>query len=405
MGATPRATPGQTCLPSGDAGLGHSVFSVYFACLAFGAAGVTLPASGTVLRARLAMGDALYGACFLPGSALGILIALAGPLLLRRWSLRRLYLWAVGLPAASLALMALAVSLAQWLGRGSGLAALFVALAVLGVAGGLGGITLNTAAMGIFPRAPGGALTMLHAALGVGATIWPLAVAAAAGLGFWRIAPLALAAVFVAITAAAGGREILGLAARRRPADGRTDVPARLRWRAATIMLYGVVEATFTAWAVIYLTEDRALPLGAAAGALSAFWLALTGGRVLATFVLRRFSPARIAFALTLAMAAAFPIVARAHGAAGSLAAFAFAGLACSACFPVLLSLAADELPERKPQVSAAFSAAVLIGLAVGSFGLGPLRGLMALERIYTAAALVPLLMAGLLIRMRRRRV
>lgn len=88
----------------------------------------------------------------------------------------------------------------------------------------------------------------------------------------------------------------------------------------------------------------------------------------------------------------------------GSLAAFAFAGLACSACFPVLLGLAAGELLERKPQVSAAFSAAVLLGLAAGSFGLGPLRGLLTLERIYTVAALVPVLMAGLLLHRRCQR-
>ena len=84
--------------------------------------------------------------------------------------------------------------------------------------------------------------------------------------------------------------------------------------------------------------------------------------------------------------------------------AFAFAGLACSACFPVLLCLTAGELPERKPQVSAAFSAAVLIGLAIGSFGLGPLRGFMSLERIYTVAVWIPLVMAGMLIYPRRRR-
>lgn len=72
--------------------LGHSVFSVYFACLIFGASGVTLPASGSILRAQLGLGDALYGACFLPGCGLGIVVALAGPLLMRRWSLRALYL-------------------------------------------------------------------------------------------------------------------------------------------------------------------------------------------------------------------------------------------------------------------------------------------------------------------------
>ena len=386
--------------PVASGNLGHSVFSIYFACLFFGASGVMLPASGSILRAQLGLSDALYGACFLPGSALGILVALAGPLLMRRWSLRALHLWGVGLPAVAFVLMAFSTAV----GRPAGLALLLIAMGLLGIAGGLVGITLNTAAMGIFPDAPGGALTMLHAALGAGAALWPMAVAGAAGLGYWRAAPLLLAAVFLFITVTASRGEIHGLAGERRPVDGRTDVPVRLRWRAATILLYGIAEATFTAWAVIYLTEDRGLSLAAGAGALSLFWLALTAGRALATILVRRVSPARIALGLAVAMAAAFLVVARARGTFGLLAAFAFAGLACSASFPVLLGLSAGELPERRPQVSAAFSAAVLIGIAIGSFGVGPLRGRMPLEQIYCVVGFVPVFMAALLIGVRRRR-
>ncbi len=394
---------GETVSPTrrasvGPAGLGHSVVSVYFACLLSGASAATLPASGSILRARLGLSDAVYGACFLPGCASGILVALAGPLLMRRWSLRALYQWGVGLPAVALVLMAVSPAIS----RPFGLTLLLLAMGLLGVAGGLGGITLNTAAMGIFPTSPGGALAMLHAVLGAGAALWPMVIAGAAQWDAWRAAPLALAGAFLVLLAAARRREIHGLAAERRTVDGLTDVPVRLRWRAATILLYGIAEATFTAWAVIYLTEDRGLSLAAGAGALSLFWLMLTAGRALATMLVRSISPARIAFGLSLAMAVAFPIVARARGSFGSLAAFAFAGLACSASFPVLLGLSAGELPERKPQVSATFSAAVLIGLAIGSFGVGPLRALVPLERIYAVGGLVPVLMGALLLVVRR---
>ena len=99
----------------------------------------------------------------------------------------------------------------------------------------------------------------------------------------------------------------------------------------------------------------------------------------------------------------AFLFVARAHGTAGALLAFAFAGLACSAVFPLLLSLGSAEFPERTPQVSAIFSAAVLGGISIGSFAVGPLRATLGLERIYTFSALGPLVVAAMVIFLARR--
>jgi predicted MFS family arabinose efflux permease len=99
----------------------------------------------------------------------------------------------------------------------------------------------------------------------------------------------------------------------------------------------------------------------------------------------------------------AFLLVSRAQGTAGALLAFGFAGLACSAVFPLLLSLGSADFPERTPQVSAIFSAAVLAGISVGSFAVGPLRGVLGLERIYTISALGPLIMAVLVVLMARR--
>jgi predicted MFS family arabinose efflux permease len=95
--------------------------------------------------------------------------------------------------------------------------------------------------------------------------------------------------------------------------------------------------------------------------------------------------------------------VSRAQGTAGALLAFGFAGLACSAVFPLLLSLGSAEFPERTPQVSAIFSAAVLAGISVGSFAVGPLRGVLGLERIYAISALGPLILAILVVLMARR--
>lgn len=45
----------------------RSVFAIYFTSLVQGSVGVLFPASSVWLRGRLAIGDTLYGALFLPG--------------------------------------------------------------------------------------------------------------------------------------------------------------------------------------------------------------------------------------------------------------------------------------------------------------------------------------------------
>jgi predicted MFS family arabinose efflux permease len=370
----------------------HSIASIYLTSLVQGAVGVTFPASSTVLRARLAMGDTLYGACFVPGLALAILTALLGPRLLRRWSLKTLFLFALGSQAVFLGLMALSPALP----RSSGLACLLAAMVISGPAGGVLGIALNTAAIELFPRARGPALTALHALLAAGAALWPLSVAGATRLGFWAAAPLALALVVIGFALLAGRRPVTGLADALQHEHGRFDLTPRLAWRALTALLYGVGEATFTAWAVVYVRETRGLPLALAAGALSAFWLGMTVGRAAAAWIVRRGALLPVALALAAGMAASFLLVAHC-GARDAIWRFGLAGLSCSALFPLLLALGSREAPDRTPQVSALFSAAAMAGLAIGSFGVGAVRGRLGLEAIYTFSAAGPVLLALML--------
>jgi predicted MFS family arabinose efflux permease len=67
-----------------------------------------------------------------------------------------------------------------------------------------------------------------------------------------------------------------------------------------------------------------------------------------------------------------------------------------------MLSQTCSEFPDRTPQVTAIFSAAALAGLALGSFGVGPLRAHLGLHRIYALSALGPLMLLLLLVALRR---
>lgn len=375
----------------------RSVALVYFTSLLQGAFGVTLPASSVVLRQRLRLGDVSYGGLFLLLFLVALAASLSGTRCLRRWSLKQVHLFGLGAEALALGGIALAGLLpSPW-----GHAALLLAVVLGGAAIGALGISLNTAAIELFPASRGGALSALHGLLGAGAAVWPMVVAGLTARGFWTAAPFALAAAFAMLFLAGATRPVRGLAESVEETPPRTDLPARLRWRALTAFLYGAGEAIFTVWAVVLLYERRQLPLAVAAGALSAFWLAMTGGRLLAAVAVRRIGAGHLAVALAFGMSASFLLVAGSRGALGSLFAFGAAGFCCSALFPLLFALASHEYPERTPQVSAVFSAAVLAGLALGSFGVGPVRGVLGLERIYLLGSLVPLVMMGILLRLR----
>ena len=377
----------------------RSVALVYAVGLLQGAFGVTIAASSSALRQRLALGDTLYGSLFVPALLLAMVTSLLGHALLRRFSLRALFLFSLTAEVVALSLMALAGAI----GRPFGLPVLLVGVALSGPAMGAFGITLNTAAIELFPGRRDGALTAMHGLLGAGAAVWPMAVAAAAGLRVWPAAPLLLAGLFAVALAFSLRRPLQGVPREIHPAHAQSHVPRRLGMRSLTAFVYGISEATLTMWAVVYLYEQRGLPAAVAAGALSVFWLTMTVGRLLTAMVVRWSTPVMLTLLLSVGMSLAFLLVSRAQGTGGALLAFGFAGLACSAVFPLLLSLGSAEFPERTPQVSAIFSAAVLAGISVGSFAVGPLRGVLGLERIYAISALGPLIMAVLVVLMARR--
>ena len=406
-----------------------SIVTVYAASLLLGALGVTFAASSTLLRERLALGDTLYGAYFVPVYALAIAVSLFATRLLRRSSMRAFFLSG----SLACAAMLLLIALAPLCGPSRGRALLFVATAAWGPGVGLLGIAVNTAAIGLFPRARSAALACLHAILAVGAAAWPLAIAGAIRVAFWPGALIALGASFVVIALVVRLHALDGLrhaeeardagataapqsaeaALAREASPARKAAPARetapearpprrLWLRAASAFVYGIGEATFTAWAIVFLTENRSLPLAVAAGALSAFWIAMAAGRFAAALLVARMGSLALALLLSCGMALAFLLLPGSHDAWSAIARFALAGLSCSALFPLLLGICSHEFPARTAEVSALFAAAVMAGLAVGSFALGPLRGPLGFERIFAISALGPALLVMLLVALAR---
>jgi fucose permease len=130
--------------------------------------------------------------------------------------------------------------------------------------------------------------------------------------------------------------------------------------------------------------------------ALSAFWGALVGGRLLVSVLIVRV-PAKIVWIpLPVLMIVAFWFVSFADGAATGIGAFAFAGLACSAFLPLTISLAVDRFPHSVAWVSSMLIAALMTGAGVGSWLVGSLQVSLPLDTLYRLSSLYPILVLAL---------
>jgi len=373
-----------------------AVLVVYLIAFLQGLTLVSFPASSAVLRQMHGFTDAQYGAIFLPQVALAVLGAVAGGTLARRLGLQPL-LW---LTAAGNGLSQLALAASLWVMPALAFPVILAGTALLGWSFGLGGAPLNSYPPQFFPRRAPAAVVALHTLLGLGLMVGPLLADGFGQAGWWIGFPLsllglsallALAAATVRLPSETGGEM------EERRVETNPPLTSGAFWIFAAIaVLYAFAEGTFSNWAVIYLREAKALSAMVAALALSVFWGAMVVGRLLVAVLVVRIAPLTIWLALPVLMIAAFLLLPGASTPALGLGLFALAGLACSAFFPLTITLASARFPEHVAWVSSMLIAALMVGVGLGSFVIGPLREWLSLEQIYQFSATYPIAVIGL---------
>lgn len=373
-----------------------AVLAVYLIAFLQGLTLVSFPASSAVLKQMHGFTDAQYGAIFLPQVALAVLGAVAGGTLARRLGLQTL-LW---LAAAGNGLSQLALAASVWVMPALAFPTILAGTALLGLGFGLGGAPLNSYPPRFFPRHAPTAVVASHASVGIGLMAGPLLADGFGRAGLWIGFPLSLLSLSALLALLAAivrlPREDVGGELERRAAP-RPPLKSSAFWVFAAIaMLYAFAEGTFSNWAVIYLREAKALPAGVAALALSVFWAAMVTGRLLIAVLVVRIAPLAIWLTLPALMIAAFLLLPGANTATLGFGLFALAGLACSAFFPLTITLASARFPEHVAWVSSMLIAALMVGIGLGSFVIGPLREWLALEQIYRLSTFYPILVIGL---------
>jgi hypothetical protein len=224
---------------------------------------------------------------------------------------------------------------------GLGLAPAFWAVVAVGVVAGAGGGLLDAGLTAHVALRHGlRSMNALHASWGVGSTLGTLMMTAAVALASWRVAffvmgviYLLLAAVFVAVPAAAGA--------------GSEGTPGRAPALTVALVLaltlffvYTGLEAGAGAWSFSYLVAGGVrLPAVIAGLLVSAYWAALTGGRVLLALVglgltARRLLDASVAVSLVGAVAMLL----------GAPIGLPVIGLGLAAVYPALMNLTPARL-------------------------------------------------------------
>ncbi|MBK8534628.1 MAG: MFS transporter [Candidatus Competibacteraceae bacterium] len=373
-----------------------ALITVYLIAFLQGLTLVSFPASSAVLRQMHGFTDAQYGAIFLPQVALAVLGAVAGGTLARRLGLQPL-LW---LTAAGNGLSQLALAASVWVMPALVFPTILAGTALLGFSFGLGGAPLNSYPPRFFPRHAPAAVVALHTLLGLGLMVGPLLAEGFVRADRWAGFPLlllGLSALLALIAARVRLPEEAAGSAVARSAALKPPLTSGAFWTFAAIaVLYAFAEGAFSNWAVIYLREAKALPAGVAALALSVFWAAMVTGRLLVAVLVVRVAPQVIWLTLPVLMAAAFLLLPGANTPALGLGLFALAGLACSAFFPLTITLASARFPDQVAWVSSMLIAALMVGVGLGSFVIGPLREWLALEQIYRFSTFYPILVIGL---------
>ena len=365
------------------------VFVAYAASVLQGLTIVSFPALGDVLKETQGLSDAQYGSIFLPQVVMAATAATAGGVLARKVGLKTLLMLSL---AASVLCQLLLAGSALVTTPDVGFLVIMAGTALLGLALGLFGAPLNSFPPLLFPRRKDAAVVAAHTLFGVGLAGGPLIAAQFVAGGLWYGFPLLLTALAVALALLASVTPM--------PRDGHVPDVARSGSRPAASpvfwlfvgisMLYAFAEGTFSNWAVIYLREGKGLDPAVAAAALSVFWGALVVGRLAVTAALVRFPAAPFFVALPVMMIAAFLLLPYADTAGLGIGLFAFAGLACSAFFPLTITLVSERFPQHVAFVSSLMIAALMTGIGVGTFLLGALREEFAFEPLYRLSAIYP---------------
>jgi MFS family permease len=374
------------------------IAAVYTAAVVQGVVLVAFPAVSAILtsKAHYGLSTTEYGGMFAPQAVTAIISSLLGAGPTRRIGGKRVYLIGLAADLLSMALLFISQFLTGVHPVAYGL--LLAATACLGVGFGFVVPALNTFTAAFFPSKIDQSILTLNALLGVGTALAPIFATIFVGLGFWWGLPILMSGLTLALIVFSlrlplkDGKAPDPVAAPVQSAPA-IKIPPRFWLYAGFALLYGVCETMSGNWATVYMSGSIGASILLASLALTVFWVTVTGGRVLFALIEKWFPQRWTYVVLPLLMIAAFLATAAVPKGHPVLAifSFGFAGLACSALLPLVISFGQEELTSMTASVAGGMIGFYQMGYGIAAFGVGPLQtwGKVSLGAIYGGSALV----------------
>jgi MFS family permease len=375
------------------------VNTVYTAGLVQGIALVTFPAASTIFTSpsQYGLSNTQYGSMFLPQVVTAITGSVLGGSLAARFGIKRVFLAGLVADLASMALLIVSAFFTASQPVAYGL--LLAATACLGAGFGLTAPAINTLTAAFHPGRADASVLVLNALLGLGTTLAPVFVAIFVGLGFWWGLPVLSSALLLALIAVSAGLPLRAGTPEAAPGGRAAKIPPLFWVFAAFAVLYGFCETMNGNWSQLDMTKDLHATVTQASFALTAFWGMVTVGRVVFAKTGRWFPPHRTHHVLPFFLAIMFVVIAvlpEGTPAAG-IAAFALAGLGCSALLPLTISFGQEQLTVMGASVAGGVIAFYQLGYGIAAFGTGPLVDAgVSLPALFGLAAIAAVIMGGL---------
>jgi MFS transporter, FHS family, glucose/mannose:H+ symporter len=366
------------------------VLLIYVAGLVQGLALVTFPAASSIFNSPHGYGFSAsrYGMMFVPQVVLAILASSMGPRLARRWTLKHVLLSGLTTDLLAMILLSLSSLLRGLPGVAYGI--LLVATGALGFGFGAVVMATNTYAQVFSPGRENRAVLVLNTLLGAGTALAPLLVAFFVGLGAWWLLPVVVAFSVLGLLLVGAKEPLVAATGDAGPSTSKR-LPSQFWLFAAAVLLYGIAETLNGNWSGPYLTGERGVSAQAASYALTAFWGMVTIGRLIFAALSSGKAVRWIYAGLPAVLILAFQAVAHVGGVVSGVFALGFAGLACSAFFPLCISLSGRAFPRFAEATSGILVAFYQSGYGIAAFGVGPLRDLagFSFRTIYSLGSLV----------------
>lgn len=267
--------------------------------------------------------------------------------------------------------------------------------ACIGAGQGLLEIGANWAVLRMSGEKSGRSLSIVHGAFAVGAVLGPVAAGLLGSSSApWAFAFRALSALFFAMLAASFflPLDALGRDEAAAPGGKRLSGEPAYWLGALALFLYVGSEQGVSTWAAELFKRALGASAATASVAVSVFWIGLVIGRVGIPSAFSRARPSAILAVLSLGTVSSLTVLAACAligPAAAPLAwaAVAVAGLACSAVYPLVVSVVAAAFPGEQGSATGfasmggglgAFAFPYLMANAAASYGLAAGFGIYA---------------------------